>query len=170
MPVSRAFLGTAQAAETTGFSFVQISDSHIGFAKPANPHADVRVLDTICSPTKARMAALQRLLPANLVRRYTAIAAGIAVACVVAAPTASCTDTGLTNGTAYYYKIFAKDTNGNYATVHRWIESLPREQVVASVALCLCAFITGLDNTVLNIALPKLQADLKRRGRWRRQG
>ncbi|MDQ8044156.1 MAG: MFS transporter, partial [Solirubrobacteraceae bacterium] len=31
---------------------------------------------------------------------------------------------------------------------------------VLMVALCLCAFITGLDNTVLNIALPKLQADL----------
>jgi hypothetical protein len=38
------------------------------------------------------------------------------VACVVAAPTATCTDSGLTNGTAYHYKIFAKDTNGNYAT------------------------------------------------------
>ena len=38
------------------------------------------------------------------------------VACVVTAPTASCTDSGLTNGTAYHYKIFAKDTNGNYAT------------------------------------------------------
>ena len=31
-------------------------------------------------------------------------------------PTASCTDTGLTNDTAYHYKIFAKDANGNYAT------------------------------------------------------
>lgn len=38
------------------------------------------------------------------------------VACVVTAPAASCTDTGLTNGTAYHYKVFAKDTNGNYAT------------------------------------------------------
>jgi hypothetical protein len=38
------------------------------------------------------------------------------VACVVASPTATCTDSGLTNGTAYHYKIFAKDTNGNYAT------------------------------------------------------
>lgn len=35
-------------------------------------------------------------------------------------------------------------TNGNYATVHRWIESLPREQVVASVALCLCAAVAEL--------------------------
>jgi hypothetical protein len=38
------------------------------------------------------------------------------VACVVASPASSCPDTGLSNGTAYYYKIFAKDSNGNYAT------------------------------------------------------
>ncbi len=38
------------------------------------------------------------------------------VACVVSAPAAACTDTGLTNGTVYHYKIFAKDNNGNYAT------------------------------------------------------
>src|ERR1700747_773696 len=31
-------IGEAQAA-STGFSFVQISDSHIGFDKPANPNA-----------------------------------------------------------------------------------------------------------------------------------
>ena len=37
------------------------------------------------------------------------------VACVITSPT-NCTDTGLTNGTAYHYKIFAKDTHGNYAT------------------------------------------------------
>ena len=34
-------IGTAQAAEkvVTGFSFLQISDSHVGFNKPANPDA-----------------------------------------------------------------------------------------------------------------------------------
>ncbi len=37
------------------------------------------------------------------------------VACVVATPTATCTDTGLTNGTAYHYRIFARDTNVNYS-------------------------------------------------------
>ena len=37
------------------------------------------------------------------------------VACVVATPTASCTDTGLTNGTAYHYKIFTRDNFANYS-------------------------------------------------------
>jgi len=37
------------------------------------------------------------------------------VACVVATPTATCVDSGLTNGTQYHYKIFSKDTNGNYS-------------------------------------------------------
>ena len=37
------------------------------------------------------------------------------VACVVASPSASCIDRELTNGTAYYYKIFTQDTNGNYS-------------------------------------------------------
>jgi Icc protein len=37
VPSSR-LIGQAKAAES-GFSFVQISDSHIGFAKPANPDA-----------------------------------------------------------------------------------------------------------------------------------
>ena len=37
VPKSR-LIGSARAAEG-GFSFVQLSDSHIGFAKPANPDA-----------------------------------------------------------------------------------------------------------------------------------
>ena len=35
-------IGSAQAAPS-GFSFVQISDSHIGFDKPANPDARQRL-------------------------------------------------------------------------------------------------------------------------------
>ncbi|XOA42852.1 MAG: IPT/TIG domain-containing protein [Candidatus Nealsonbacteria bacterium] len=37
------------------------------------------------------------------------------VACIATSTETSCTDTGLTNGTAYHYKIFTKDTNGNYS-------------------------------------------------------
>jgi len=39
VPKSLSLLGDAQAAEATGFTFLQISDSHIGFNKPANPNA-----------------------------------------------------------------------------------------------------------------------------------
>ena len=45
VPTSLGLLGAAQAAEatTSSFTFLQISDSHIGFEKPANPH----VADTL---------------------------------------------------------------------------------------------------------------------------
>jgi len=36
VPTSRAFAGTTDPADAGSFSFVQISDSHIGFSKPAN--------------------------------------------------------------------------------------------------------------------------------------
>ena len=41
VPKTLGLLDRAEAAEAvaTGFTFVQISDSHIGFNKPANPHA-----------------------------------------------------------------------------------------------------------------------------------
>lgn len=37
------------------------------------------------------------------------------VACVVASPGTTCTDTDVVNDTAYYYSIFTKDSRGNYA-------------------------------------------------------
>lgn len=39
VPKSLALLDRAEAAEMSGFTFLQISDSHVGFDKPANPHA-----------------------------------------------------------------------------------------------------------------------------------
>jgi LuxR family maltose regulon positive regulatory protein len=35
-------------------------------------------------------------------------------------------------------------TNGNYTTIGRWVESLPRDRVVGNPALCLCAALTAL--------------------------
>src|ERR1700750_855348 len=39
VPRSLGLVGSAQAAEPAGLSFLQISDSHVGFDKPANPNA-----------------------------------------------------------------------------------------------------------------------------------
>src|SRR5258707_4229656 len=41
VPKSLGLLGEARAAEgaAAGFTFLQISDSHVGFDKPANPNA-----------------------------------------------------------------------------------------------------------------------------------
>jgi len=39
VPKSLGLIGDALAAEPSAFTFLQISDSHIGFNKPANPDA-----------------------------------------------------------------------------------------------------------------------------------
>ena len=39
VPKSVGLIGNALAAEASAFTFLQISDSHIGFNKPANPDA-----------------------------------------------------------------------------------------------------------------------------------
>ena len=39
VPRSLGLVGSAQAAESAGMTFLQISDSHVGFDKPANPNA-----------------------------------------------------------------------------------------------------------------------------------
>ena len=46
IPRSR-LIGNAEAATTAGFNFVQISDSHIGFNKPANPDVAATFRETI---------------------------------------------------------------------------------------------------------------------------
>jgi 3',5'-cyclic AMP phosphodiesterase CpdA len=39
VPSSMGIIGEAAAVETSGLTFLQISDSHVGFDKPANPNA-----------------------------------------------------------------------------------------------------------------------------------
>src|SRR5260221_768439 len=39
IPRSLGLVGSAEAAEPAGMTFLQISDSHVGFHKPANPNA-----------------------------------------------------------------------------------------------------------------------------------
>jgi 3',5'-cyclic AMP phosphodiesterase CpdA len=46
IPTSLGLVGEA-AAQTSGFTFLQISDSHVGFDKPANPNALGTLLDAI---------------------------------------------------------------------------------------------------------------------------
>ena len=46
IPVS-SLITEAKAAETTGFSFLQLSDSHVGFDKPANPNALATLSDAV---------------------------------------------------------------------------------------------------------------------------
>jgi len=57
----------------------------------------------------SNISAAVALKPAGAVGNST-------VACVVTGspPATSCQDTGLTNGTAYHYKIFTQDSRGNY--------------------------------------------------------
>lgn len=77
------------------------------------------------------------------------------VACVVASPTATCTDTGLTNGTPYHYKIFAKDSNGNYSATGVVPTGSPATPVAASPSL---TFLKSADVTydpVNNTTNPK---------------
>ena len=46
IPRSR-LIGSAEAATNDGFSFVQISDSHLGFDKPANPNVTATLQDAL---------------------------------------------------------------------------------------------------------------------------
>jgi 3',5'-cyclic AMP phosphodiesterase CpdA len=47
VPHSIGLIGEAAAADTRGLSFVQISDSHVGFDKPANPNARATLEEAI---------------------------------------------------------------------------------------------------------------------------
>jgi hypothetical protein len=57
VPRSLGIVGSAQAAEPAGMTFLQISDSHVGFDKPANPHRSLRNMGPwTSSPTRSATA------------------------------------------------------------------------------------------------------------------
>ena len=69
IPKSIGLVGEAAAAESTGFSFLQISDSHIGFNKPQNPNAlgtlqeaigKVKAIDALVMSVSDKAAAERR--------------------------------------------------------------------------------------------------------------
>lgn len=72
------------------------------------------------------------------------------IACVVLSPTATCTNTGLTNGMAYHYKIFTKDTSGNYniGVVPTGSPFTPTALTSATPAKTTKAYINGATGTV----------------------
>jgi 3',5'-cyclic AMP phosphodiesterase CpdA len=47
IPISTGLIGEAKAEDAKGFSFLQLSDSHIGFDKAANPHATDTLVEAI---------------------------------------------------------------------------------------------------------------------------
>ena len=47
IPRSTGLIGEARAEDAKGFSFLQLSDSHIGFDKPANPNANGTLVEAI---------------------------------------------------------------------------------------------------------------------------
>jgi hypothetical protein len=51
-------MGEARAAETRGLTFLQISDSHVGFDKPANPNALGTLEEAIGKSTPCRRSPL----------------------------------------------------------------------------------------------------------------
>ena len=53
VPRSLGLVGSAQAAEAAGMTFLQISDSHVGFDKPANPNA-LGTLEEAINKVRAR--------------------------------------------------------------------------------------------------------------------
>ena len=55
VPRSMGLVGSAQAAEPAGMTFLQISDSHVGFDKPANPNA-IGTLEEAINKIKAMPA------------------------------------------------------------------------------------------------------------------
>ncbi len=80
------------------------------------------------------------------------------VACVTSST--SCTDTGLTNGTAYHYKIFAKDNFSNYSNgivptgspfTPFAITTLANGTNPTSATIAPGAFVTSLDSFTLSV-------------------
>ena len=75
VPHSLGIMGEAQAQEAKGLTFLQISDSHVGFDKPANPNA----LGTLEEAIAKVNALSQEAGLHDSHRRHQPLVAGVAI-------------------------------------------------------------------------------------------
>jgi hypothetical protein len=71
VPRSLGLVGSARAAEPAGLTFLQISDSHVGFDKPANERSAPRVIGKInAMPVKPSFMIHRRYHPLSKVAEF----------------------------------------------------------------------------------------------------
>ena len=65
VPSSMGIIGEARAAEPSGLTFLQISDSHVGFDKPANPNAIGTLEEALNKINALPVKPSNRMLPSS---------------------------------------------------------------------------------------------------------
>jgi hypothetical protein len=130
--MTSAFPSATSSANTNVLSFTTPTDTDIASALVLRSTS--AITDT---PTEGTSYATSSTIGASTV---------VCSYGVTASTTYSCTDSGLTNGTGYYYKFFMKDTTGNYS---QGADLLPNPVSPGSTIVTLT---TGTDTPSISLA------------------